>query len=129
MPHNFFGNVLVTNRQVITYPPPGSDQPLTRGGLLSFHFLYKMCIKKISRLRRTPLSRGSNYLRGWGYYVTVGTVLNKIGSEVGKIFKVRIFSSKSISDIFWTHLIVFAFRKLVEMSCVVFCLSKSFISK
>ena len=41
-----------------TPPFQGQTTPLSRGGfLLSFYFLYKMCIKIFSRLRRTPLSR------------------------------------------------------------------------
>ena len=47
----------------------GGVYRLLHGFLLSFHFLYKMCIQKISRLRRTPLSRG---VFTGVYYVTVG---------------------------------------------------------
>ena len=61
---NYSCKNLTTNRHVIEYPPPGSDQPLIWGGLLSFHFLYKMCIKNFFQLRRTPFSRV--------IYVTVG---------------------------------------------------------
>ena len=38
--------------------------PLSRGVLFSFYFLYKMCINFFLRFRRTPLSRGGSYLPG-----------------------------------------------------------------
>ena len=43
---------------IIIPPFQGRTTPLSRGFLLSFYFLYNMCIKIFSRLRRTPLSRG-----------------------------------------------------------------------
>ena len=51
-----FFEIRDTNRRIIT--------PLSRGGLLNFHFLYQK--KKNSRLRRTPYLEREVYLQEGG---------------------------------------------------------------